>query len=228
MFIEMKNKPINNLRKESYSLKTQTLGEEIANSITHGIGAGLSIAALAILVVLASRRGDAWRIVSFSIYGATLILLYFSSTLYHSFVNPKIKNVFRTIDHSAIYLLIAGSYTPITLTFMRGAWGWTLFGIVWGIALGGIIVTILLLDKLKALLVLSYVAMGLLIVIAFKPMIQMVPRGMIIWLFIGGACYLLGIIFYLWKRLPYHHPIWHLFVLGGSISHFLGILFYLT
>ena len=111
---------------------------------------------------------------------------------------------------------------------MRGAWGWTLFGIIWGIALGGITVTILLLDKLKALLVLSYVAMGSIIVIAFKPMIQTVPRGMIIWLFIGGACYLLGIVFYLWKKLPYHHPIWHLFVLGGSISHFLGVLFYLT
>ena len=228
MFIEMKNKQINNLRKESYSLKTQTLGEEIANSITHGVGIGLSIAALVILVVLASKRGDAWRIVGFSIYGATLILLYLSSTLYHSFVNPKIKNIFRILDHSAIYLLIAGSYTPITLTFMRGAWGWTLFGIVWGIALGGITLTILLLDKLKALLVISYVAMGLLIVIAFKPMIQMVPGGMIIWLFIGGACYILGIVFYLWKRLPYHHPIWHIFVLGGSISHFLGILFYLT
>jgi len=228
MFIEMKNKQINNLRKESYSLKTQTLGEEIANSITHGVGIGLSIAALVILVVLASKRGDAWRIVSFSIYGATLILLYLSSTLYHSVVNPKIKNIFRILDHSAIYLLIAGSYTPITLTFMRGAWGWTLFGIVWGIALGGITVTILLLDKLKALLVLSYVAMGLLIVIAFKPMMQMVPKGMIIWLFTGGACYILGIVFYLWKRLPYHHPIWHIFVLGGSISHFLGILFYLT
>ena len=224
----MKNKPINNLRKESYSLKTQTSGEEIANSITHSIGIGLSIAALIILLVLASRRGDVWRIVSFSIYGATLILLYLSSTLYHGLVNPKIKNIFRIIDHSAIYLLIAGSYTPITLTFMRGAWGWTLFGIIWGIALGGITVTILLLDKLKALLVLSYVAMGSIIVIAFKPMIQMVPRGMIIWLFIGGACYLLGIIFYLWKKLPYHHPIWHLFVLGGSISHFLGVLFYLT
>jgi len=228
MFIEMKNKQINNLRKESYSLKTQTLGEEIANSITHGVGIGLSIAALVILVVLASKRGDAWRIVSFSIYGATLVLLYLSSTLYHSFVNPKIKNIFRILDHSAIYLLIAGSYTPITLTFMRGAWGWTLFGIIWGIALGGITVTILLLDKLKALLVLSYVAMGSIIVIAFKPMIQTVPRGMIIWLFIGGACYLLGIVFYVWKKLPYHHPIWHLFVLGGSISHFLGVLFYLT
>jgi len=123
MFIEMKNKQINNLRKENYPVKTQTLGEEIANSITHGIGAGLSIAALVILVVLASRRGDAWRIVSFSIYGASLILLYLSSTLYHSFVNPKIKNIFRILDHSAIYLLIAGSYTPITLTFMRGPWG---------------------------------------------------------------------------------------------------------
>ena len=228
MFTEMKNKQINNLKKDSYSLKSQTLGEEIANSITHGIGAGLSIAALVILVILASRRGDAWRIVSFSIYGASLILLYLSSTLYHSFVNPKIKKIFRIIDHSAIYLLIAGTYTPVTLTLMRGAWGWTLFGLAWGMAIGGIIITALLLDKLKSLLVLSYVAMGLLVVIAIKPMMQMVPRGMIIWLFIGGACYILGIIFYLWKRLPYHHPIWHLFVLAGSISHFLGILFYLA
>ena len=224
----MKNKQINNLRKESYSLKTQTIGEEIANSITHGVGIGLSIAALVILVVLASKRGDAWRIVSFSIYGTTLFLLYLASTLYHSFVNPKIKNIFRILDHSAIYLLIAGTYTPVTLTLMRGAWGWTLFGLAWAIAIGGIIITALLLDKLKALLVLSYVVMGSLVVIAIKPMIEMVPRGMIIWLFIGGACYLLGIIFYLWKRLPYHHPIWHIFVLGGSISHFLGVLFYLT
>ncbi|HCL90731.1 MAG TPA: hemolysin III [Candidatus Atribacteria bacterium] len=226
----MKNLEIekNILKTQTHSLKSQTLGEEITNSITHGVGIVLSIAALVILVVLASRRGDAWRIVSFSIYGASLILLYMSSTLYHSFVNPKIKNIFRILDHSAIYLLIAGTYTPVTLTLMRGAWGWTLFGLAWGMAIGGIIITALLLDKLKSLLVLSYVAMGLLVVIAIKPMIQMVPRGMIIWLFIGGACYLLGIIFYLWKRLPYHHPIWHIFVLGGSISHFLGILFYLT
>src|SRR5665648_312967 len=228
MFIEMKNKQINNLRKESYSLKTQTLGEEIANSITHGVGIGLSIAALVILVVLASKRGDAWRIVSFSIYGATLVLLYLSSTLYHSFVNPKIKNIFRILDHSAIYLLIAGTYTPITLTLMRSAWGWALFGLAWAMAIAGIIVTALLLDKLKVLLVSSYVVMGLLVFIAIKPMMQMLPRGMIAWLFIGGACYILGIIFYLWKRLPYHHTIWHLFVLAGSISHFLGIFFYLT
>ena len=228
MFIEMKNEQINNLEKESYFVKTQTLGEEIANNITHSVGIGLSIAALVILVILASRRGDAWKIASFSIYGTTLFLLYLSSTLYHSFVNPKIKNIFRILDHSAIYLLIAGTYTPLTLTLMRGTWGWTLFGLAWAMAIGGIIVTIFLLDKLKALLVLSYVVMGLLAIIAIKPMIQMVPRGMIAWLFIGGACYILGIIFYLWKKLPYHHTIWHLFVLAGSISHFLGILFYLT
>ena len=224
----MKIKQIINLNNKTSTSKIQTTGEEIVNSITHSIGAGLSIAALVILVVLASRRGDAWRIASFSIYGITLFLLYLASTLYHGFVNPKIKNVFRILDHSAIYLLIAGTYTPVTLTLMRGAWGWTLFGLAWAMAIGGIIITALLLDKLKALLVLSYVVMGLLVVIAIKPMIQMLPRGMIIWLFIGGACYILGIIFYLWKRLPYHHPIWHLFVLGGSISHFLGILFYLT
>jgi len=224
----VKNIQINNLKKESYSVKTQTPNEEIANSITHGIGAALSIAALVILVVLASRRGDAWRIVSFSIYGATLFLLYLSSTLYHGFVNPKIKNIFRILDHSAIYLLIAGSYTPITLTLMRGVWGWTLFGLAWAMAIGGIVVTALLLDKLKVLLISSYMIMGLMVVIAIKPMIQMLPRGMIIWIFIGGACYILGIIFYLWKRLLYHHTIWHLFVLAGSVSHFLGILFYLT
>ena len=224
----MKKIQLNRLKKEIYSVKTQSLGEEIANSITHSVGIGLSIAALVILVILASRRGDAWKIVSFSIYGATLFLLYLSSTLYHSFVNPKIKNIFRILDHSAIYLLIAGTYTPLTLTLMRGLWGWTLFGLAWAMAIGGIIITTFLLDKLKALLVLSYVVMGLLAIIAIKPMIQMVPRGMIAWLFIGGACYILGIIFYLWKKLPYHHTIWHLFVLAGSISHFLGILFYLT
>jgi len=215
-------------RKEAHPPKSQTLGEEIANSIIHGIGAALSVAALVILVVLASRHSDAWRIVSFSIYGTTLILLYLSSTLYHSFVNSKIKRFFRILDHLTIYLLIAGSYTPITLVSMRGVWGWTLFGLIWGMAIAGIIVTIVFKEKIKPVMVLSYVAMGLLVVIAFKPMLLMLPQKMILWLFIGGACYILGIIFYLWKRLPYHHPIWHLFVLGGSISHFFGILFYLT
>lgn len=218
----------NKLKKENNLFGVQTIGEEIANSITHGLGAVLSTAALVILVVLASKRGDAWRIVSFSIYGATLILLYLSSTLYHSFVNLKVKNFFRILDHLAIYLLIAGSYTPITLVSMRGAWGWTLFGLIWGMAIAGIIISITFKEKLKPIMVLSYVVMGLLIVVAFKPMLLMLPQKMILCLFIGGVFYLLGIIFYLWKRLPYHHPIWHLFVLGGSISHFFGILFYLT
>lgn len=218
----------NKLKKETNLFGAQTIGEEIANSITHGLGAVLSTAALVILVVLASKRGDAWRIVSFSIYGATLILLYLSSTLYHSFVNPKVKNFFRILDHLAIYLLISGSYTPITLVSMRGAWGWTLFGLIWGMAIAGIIISIAFKEKLKPVMVLSYVVMGLLIVVAFKPMLLILPQKMIFCLFIGGVFYLLGIIFYLWKRLPYHHPIWHLFVLGGSISHFFGILFYLT
>ena len=208
--------------------RVQSLGEEIANSVTHGIGAALSIAALVILVVFASRRGDAWQIVSFSIFGTTLFLLYLASTLYHSFTNQRVKQLFRIFDHSSIYLLIAGTNTPITLISMRGPWGWTLFGIIWAMAIGGIISKIFLMGKFKILSVLFYIAMGWLVVIAIKPMLQMIPNGLIIWLLIGGACYTFGVIFYAWKKLPYHHAIWHLFVLAGSISHFFGMLFNLT
>lgn len=219
---------MDSLLKKASIPKYQSIGEEIVNSITHSIGTGLSIAALVILIIIATKSKDIWRIVSFSIYGTSLILLYLTSTLYHSIISPKIKNTFRILDHSAIYLLIAGSYTPITLTFMRGTWGWTLFGLVWLMAIVGIILTVFFLDKLKVLLVLSYVAMGSLVIIAIKPMIQMVPKGMIIWLFIGGICYLGGLVFYLWRKLPYHHPIWHVFVLAGSIAHFLGVFLYLA
>jgi len=208
--------------------RQQSLGEEIANSITHGIGAALSIVALVLLVVFASKYGDIWRIVSFSIYGATLFSLYLASTLYHSFTNRRAKRFFRILDHSSIYLLIAGTYTPVTLVSMRGPWGWTLFGLIWAMAVGGIIAKIFLIGKYKTVSVFLYVAMGWLIIIAFKPMLQMVPKGLIIWLFIGGACYTLGLIFYACKRVPYFHFIWHLFVLGGSISHFFGMLLYLT
>ena len=208
--------------------KKQTLGEEIANSITHGIGAGLSIAALVILVVFASIRGDAWHIVSFSIYGSTLFILYLASTLYHSFTNPKIKKLFRMFDHISIFLLIAGTYTPITLVSLRGPWGWTLFGLIWGMAIGGIILKIFTIEKYKFLSVLIYIAMGWLVIIAARPLLHAAPGKLIIWLLIGGLCYSLGTIFYAWKKLPYHHSIWHLFVLGGSICHFFGILFCLT
>lgn len=208
------------------STKQQTLSEEIANSITHGIGAALSVAALSILITLAALYGDAWRIVSFSIYGATLIMLYLASTLYHGFTHPRVKKIFQLLDHSAIFLLIAGTYTPFTLVTLRGAWGWTLFSLIWGIAIAGIILTFLFMDRFKILFVLLYLGMGWLVVIAAKPLVQLVPTGGIIWMGIGGACYTLGVIFYLWKRLPFNHTIWHLFVLGGSVCHFFGILFF--
>ena len=203
-------------------------GEEIANSVTHGIGAGLSVAALVILVVFGARQGDAWRVVSFSIYGSALIALYLASTLYHAFRNPKIKRWMKLLDHSSIYLLIAGTYTPIMLTVMRGGWGWTLFGIIWGLALAGIVFKLRFIGRFKKLSLAIYVAMGWLIVIAVKPMLAAVPGGMLMFMLIGGLCYTLGVIFYIWKSLPYHHAVWHLFVLGGSITHFFGIMFYIA
>jgi len=209
-------------------LKSWSTGEEVANSITHGIGVALGIAALVLLVVFASIRGDAWQVVSFSIYGTTLILLYLASTLYHSFTGQRLKRFFRILDHSSIYLLIAGTYTPVTLVLMRGPWGWTLFGLIWAMAIGGIVFKVFLLEKLEILSILFYVAMGWLCIIAFKPIMQMVPKGMIIWFLIGGASYTLGVVFYVLEKIPYNHAIWHLFVLGGSISHFFGFLFYLV
>ncbi len=215
-------------KTEGPRYREQSLGEEIANSITHGIGALLSIAALVLLVVFASKYGDPWRIVSFSIYGSTLIILYLSSTLYHSLTNVRAKRFFKILDHSSIYLLIAGTYTPITLVSMRSPWGWTIFGLIWSMAIGGIIAKIFLIDRYKVVSALLYVAMGWLVVIAYKPMLQMVPQGLIVWLLIGGICYTFGLIFYAIKKVPYFHFIWHLFVLAGSITHFFGILLHLT
>ncbi|MBC8278221.1 MAG: hemolysin III family protein [FCB group bacterium] len=207
---------------------SQSPGEEIANSVTHGIGAALSVAALVILVVFGAKQGDAWRVVSFSIYGSALIALYLASTLYHAFRNPQIKRWMKLLDHSSIYLLIAGTYTPIMLTVLRGGWGWTLFGIIWGLALAGIIFKLMFIGRFKKLSLAIYVAMGWLVVIAIKPIIAAVPGGMLMFMLIGGVCYTFGVIFYLWKTLPYHHAVWHLFVLGGSITHFFGIMFYIA
>ncbi|MBC8215259.1 MAG: hemolysin III family protein [Candidatus Marinimicrobia bacterium] len=205
--------------------RIQTMDEEIANSITHGIGTGLSIAALVILVTLASQNGDPWKVVGFSIYGASLFLLYLISTLYHGFTNMNVKKFFRVLDHSAIFLLIAGTYTPITLTVMRGPWGWTLFGIVWGLAILGILLKTIMFGKFEKLSVVLYLLMGWIVVIAIKPLIIMLPFTSLMWLAIGGVLYTAGVIFYAWQRLPYHHVIWHIFVLGGSISHFFGMLY---
>lgn len=223
-----KKSNLSNSEIEVHPRRQQSLGEEIANSITHGIGAALSIVALVLLVVFASQYGDTWRVVSLSIYGLTLFMLYLASTLYHSFTNRRAKRFFRILDHSSIYLLIAGTYTPVTLVPMRGPWGWVIFGLIWAIAIGGITAKIFLIGKYKFVSVLIYLAMGWLVIIAFKPLLQMVPKGLIIWLLIGGTSYTLGIIFYACKKVPYFHFIWHLFVLGGSISHFFGMLLYLT
>ncbi|MDP2172284.1 MAG: hemolysin III family protein [Candidatus Cloacimonadaceae bacterium] len=202
----------------------QTLGEEIANCVIHGSGVGLSIAALVILVVFAARQSDAWKIVSFSIYGATMIALYTASTLYHAFPQPRIKRFFRIMDHSSIFLLIAGTYTPVTIGTMRGAWGWTLFGIIWTLAIAGINLKIFALGKIRILSIVIYIAMGWMIVIAINPLRQHVPPALLTWMLLGGLSYTFGVIFYAYKKMPYHHAVWHLFVLGGSICHFFGML----
>ncbi|MDY0151432.1 MAG: hemolysin III family protein [Candidatus Cloacimonas sp.] len=202
----------------------QSTGEEIANAITHGLGVGLSIAALVILVVFAAKQSDTWKVVSFSIYGATMITLYLVSTLYHSFPQPRIKRFFRILDHSSIFFLIAGTYTPITIGTMRGGWGWTLFGIIWGLAITGIILKIFALSKLKYVSVIVYILMSWMVVIAIRPLMDAAPASFLLWMLWGGLAYTLGVGFYLAKRMPYHHGVWHLFVLGGSICHFFGML----
>jgi hemolysin III len=200
--------------------------EELANSITHGIGAVLSIGALGILTAFASLFGNAWHIVSCSIFGATLILLYTTSTLYHSIQTPRAKTVLRVLDHAAIFLLIAGTYTPFVLVNMRGPWGWSLFGVVWTIALLGVIFQVSLLRRWPVASVGLYVGMGFLIVFAIKPLLAtLTPKGLQL-LIAGGLAYILGLVFYGWRRLPYHHAVWHLFVLAGSTFHFFSILFY--
>ncbi|MBP1757547.1 MAG: channel protein, hemolysin family [Firmicutes bacterium] len=201
--------------------------EEIFNSISHGIGALLSIAGLVILVVLASRRREVISIVSFSIYGLTLLALYLSSTLYHSLVPPKAKKILRIFDHSTIYLLIAGSYTPITLIAMDNVWGWSIFGMIWVLALLGIAMNLINFEKTKKFALALYFLMGWLVVIAVKPLLANVPSGLLVMLLIGGLFYTFGIIFYAAKRIPFNHGIWHLFVLAGSISHYLGFLLFL-
>jgi hemolysin III len=214
-------KTISGLHVPQYSPR-----EELANSITHGIGAVLAIGALGILTAFASLFGNTWHIVSCSIFGATLILLYTTSTLYHSIQIPQAKTVLRVLDHAAIFLLIAGTYTPFLLVNLRGPWGWSLLAVVWAIALLGVLFQVSLLRRWPVASVGLYVGMGFLIVIAIKPLIAaLTPDGLRL-LIAGGLAYILGLIFYGWRRLPYHHAVWHLFVLAGSTFHFFSILFY--
>jgi hemolysin III len=215
-------------RKAEVGYRTLSIGEEIFNSITHGIGTLLSIAALVLLIVFATIKGNAWHVVSFTIFGTTLVLLYLSSTLYHSFTKEKVKNLFARFDHAAIFLLIAGTYTPFLLTALRGALGWTLFGIIWAVAIAGIVIRSIHLTRFRKLMVALYLTMGWMFVVAIGPMMKNLPVLSIVFLFAGGAMYSVGVIFYAWRNLKYGHGIWHLFVLAGSIMHFFAVIYSLN
>jgi hemolysin III len=209
-----------------------SVAEEIANSVTHGIGAVLAIAGLGVLCAFAALRGDAWHIVSCAIYAGTLILCFGASALYHSAIDPRAKQILRTVDHSSIFLLIAGSYTPFTLVTLRdsafslGSWGWWLFGIIWGLAVMGLLIQFTPLKKYRALSITMSALMGWVVVAATKPLLETLAPGGLILLLLGGLCYTGGIVFYLWRSLPYHHAIWHVFVLAGAILHYFAVLLY--
>lgn len=209
------------LRTSKYSFR-----EELAHGISHGIGAGLAVAGLVFLLLAAIRYGNSRHVVSAAVYGSSLILLYLASTLYHLVFHPGMKRIFQKLDHSMIYVLIAGTYTPLTLVTLHGRWGWALFGTVWGLALLGVVLEAVLPRRIGWLSIVLYLSMGWLIILAGKPLLASLASGGVILLVTGGLFYSLGVIFYAWKRLSYHHAVWHLFVLAGSIAHFFAILLY--
>lgn len=209
---------------ESKVLKRYSLGEEIFNAVSHGTGSLLAIAGTVVLIVLCAITADAWAVVSASIYGASLIILYTMSTLYHAITNEKAKKFFRIMDHNTIFFLIAGTYTPYTLVTLRGALGWVLFGIVWGAAIIGIVFNSIDLEKFRKPSVVCYVLMGWVIIIAIKPMLETLPESSLVMLLLGGVLYTVGIIFYALKKIKWFHSVWHLFTVAGSILHYFSIL----
>ena len=198
--------------------------EELANSLTHGAGLMLSIAGFIVLLVLAAMRGSAWRIVSCAVYGSTLICLYTASTLYHGIPSRRLKRVLKTCDHSAIYLLIAGTYTPFLLVNLRGSWGWSLFGVIWGLAMAGILFKVWFVEHFSVFSTAVYLLMGWLALVAVKPLLLSVPHSGLLWLLAGGVLYTVGVVFYARKNVPYNHAIWHGFVLAGSTCHYFAVL----
>lgn len=204
--------------------KRYTLGEEIFNSVSHGAGGMLAIAGTVVLIVIAALYSNAWGVVSSAIYGASMIILYTMSTLYHAITNKKAKSFFRIMDHNTIFILIAGTYTPYTLVPLRGSVGWTLFGIIWGAAIIGIVFNSISLEKAKKLSLVCYVAMGWAIIFAIKPMIASVTKTSLVFLLIGGIFYTAGIVFYAVKKIRYFHSVWHLFTVGGTVFHYFSIL----
>ncbi len=204
-----------------------SLREELANAVTHGIGLVLSLIGLPILILVALDRGERAMVIGASVFGATLIALYAASTLYHAVPHPTIKQRLRVVDHAAIYLLIAGTYTPFTLGVLRGTWGWTLFGIVWTLAALGVLFKVVFGSGAMAKLSTAiYVAMGWVIIIAIKPLMASMEYAGLMLLVAGGLCYTGGVIFYVDRHRAWTHPVWHLFVMGGSICHYFAVLWY--
>jgi len=202
------------------------VGYEIAHAVSHGVGAVLALVGSGGLVAVAVLRGDAWHVASSIVFGLTLVLLYTASTLYHALPQPRVKRIFRVLDHSAIYLLIAGTYTPFTLGPLRGPWGWALFGVVWSGAVAGVVFKSVALGRAPALSVVLYALLGWSVVFALGPLVRSLAPGGVALLFGGGLCYSLGIVFYAWPRLRIGHFVWHLFVLAGSILHYLAVLLF--
>jgi len=212
-----------NLPKLERSL---SIGEEIANSLTHGAGLVASLVGLPVLVIAAAGRGDSLQVIGCSVFAASLVALYAASTTYHALPASRAKHVLRVVDHVAIYLLIAGTYTPFTLGVLRGAWGWTLFGVVWSLAALGIVFKTVLGFRYPRASTLFYVGMGWLAVVAIRPMTEQMPAAGLAWIAAGGLFYSAGVAFYAWERQRYSHAVWHLFVLGGSACHFFAVLWY--
>lgn len=204
-----------------------TLGEEIANAVTHGVGVVLAIAGLVVLTVFAARNGTAAHVAASAIFGGTLVLCFAASTLYHSIPFQRVKQALRALDHSAIFLLIAGTYTPFMLLGVPGVWGWTILGVIWGLALAGIVLRLVLRGRHHGLMVTLYLAMGWLVVMVMRPLIENIELGGLALLAAGGLAYSVGVIFYKWRRLPYSHAIWHGFVLLGGALHYFAVLLYL-
>jgi hemolysin III len=202
-----------------------TFGEEVANSVIHGVGWLLSIGGTATLVTFAAITGGALRVASCAVFGATLVLLYAASTLYHALPSERAKHVFRVLDHSSIFLLIAGTYTPLALVAVGGPWGWSLFSAIWALAAIGVLLNTIAHGRWRWLSITLYVTMGWLVVIAIRPLVAAVDTGALVLIVAGGLAYTLGLAFYGWRRLPYGHAVWHLFVLAGSVLHYLAVFF---
>ena len=205
-----------------------TEAEEMLNRCTHGFGALLGLIGVIALIALAAREHDGYRLVSACIYGGAMITFYCLSTAYHSVRKPYVRYVFRILDHASIYLMIAGSVTPFTLVTLRGPWGWSLFGVVWGLGTVGAVLKIFTAHRLRIIGPLLYIALGWSVLVAWKPLSAALATNGLLLLFAGGAAYTVGVIFFLWDRLPYNHAIWHLFVLTGSACHFGAIYYYVT